>query len=88
MAAVAMPDPALGERLCVYVVPRVGATVTLDSFTEVMKVAGVAAFKLPEALVIVDSLPTTKVGKIDKKEIRGDVQRRLAQGLLSGGPER
>jgi 2,3-dihydroxybenzoate-AMP ligase len=82
VAAVAMPDPQLGERLCVYVVPRPGATVTLEQFTEHMRIAGVAAFKLPEALVVVDQLPTTKVGKIDKKSIRADLQHRLDDGLI------
>jgi 2,3-dihydroxybenzoate-AMP ligase len=82
VAAVAMPDPDLGERLCVYVVPRDGAQVTLDQFTTVMRDAGVAAFKLPEALVLVEELPTTKVGKIDKKSIRADLQQRLESGRI------
>ena len=77
VAAVAMPDPQLGERLCVYVVPRPGAMVTLEEFTNHMRNVGVAAYKFPEALVIVDQLPTTKVGKIDKKRIRADLQQRL-----------
>lgn len=83
VAAVAMPDPLLGERLCVYVVPRDGAQVTLDDFTAVMDAAGVARFKLPEALVVVDRLPVTKVGKIDKKTIRADVLARLTDGRLA-----
>jgi 2,3-dihydroxybenzoate-AMP ligase len=82
VAAVAMPDPTLGERLCVYVVPRPGTTVTLDEFTAVMRQAGVATFKLPEVLVSVEALPTTKVGKIDKKGIRADLQGRLSAGLI------
>ena len=82
VAAVAMPDPDLGERLCVYVVPRPGTTVTLNDFTAVMRQAGVASFKLPEMLVSVDQLPTTKVGKIDKKDIRADLQGRLTAGLI------
>jgi 2,3-dihydroxybenzoate-AMP ligase len=40
--------------------------------------AGVARFKLPEHLVVVDELLTTKVGKIDKKALREDLARRLA----------
>jgi len=82
VAAVAMPDRNLGERLCVYVVPRSGAQVTLDQFTDVMRAAGVAAFKLPEALVLVEQLPMTKVGKLDKKSIRADLQQRLDSGQI------
>lgn len=88
VAAVAMPDPVLGERLCVYVVPRDGALVTLDDFTAVMDAAGVARFKLPEALVLVDQLPVTKVGKIDKKTIRADALARLTDGRLTESTRR
>jgi 2,3-dihydroxybenzoate-AMP ligase len=78
VAAVAMPDPELGERVCVYVVPHPGSTVTLEQIRGSM--AGVARFKLPEHLVLVDELPTTKVGKIDKKALRADISERLAAG--------
>lgn len=78
VAAIAMADPDLGERVCVYVVPRSGAAVSLDGVRSVMERAGVARFKLPERLVLVEELPTTKVGKIDKKALREDIARRLA----------
>ena len=69
VAAVAAPDPELGERVCVFVVPRPGATLTLDEVRAAMQ--GVAGFKRPERLELVDELPVTKVGKIDKKALRG-----------------
>lgn len=75
VAAVAMPDPSLGERLCVYVVPQPGADVTLEAVREHLAAAEVAAFKLPERLEIVGELPMTKVGKIDKRALREDVAR-------------
>jgi 2,3-dihydroxybenzoate-AMP ligase len=83
VAAVAMVDHALGERVCVYVVPRDGESVTLDEIRTAMGAAGVARFKLPEHLVVVDRLLTTKVGKIDKKALREDLSARLA----AAGPE-
>ena len=46
-----------------------------------MRDAGVAAYKLPEVLVIVDDMPLTKVGKIDKKALRDDLARRGTIGL-------
>ncbi|MEU4227786.1 AMP-binding protein [Nonomuraea sp. NPDC026600] len=76
-AAVAMPDRVLGERVCVYVVPRPGTTITLDEIRTTMERSGVARFKIPEHLVIVDELISTKVGKIDKKALRADIARRL-----------
>ncbi|MFV9453946.1 (2,3-dihydroxybenzoyl)adenylate synthase [Rhodococcus sp. NM-2] len=78
-AAVAMPDPKLGEKLCLYLSLTDGHDVTLDDVVTLMNEAGVARFKLPERLVIVDQMPTTKVGKIDKKAMREDIRERLAK---------
>ncbi|WP_413250229.1 (2,3-dihydroxybenzoyl)adenylate synthase [Sinomonas flava] len=78
VAAVAMPDPVLGERLCLYVTLRPGAELTLERVQEALRSYGIAAFKLPERLVVVEELPTTKVGKINKKELRADIAARQA----------
>jgi salicylate---CoA ligase len=80
VAAVAMPDPQLGERICLYVVARAGTTVTLANIRASMEGIGVAHFKLPEHLVLVDELATTKVGKIDKKALRSDIAERIGSG--------
>jgi 2,3-dihydroxybenzoate-AMP ligase len=79
VAAIAMPDPGLGERVCLYVVPRPGADVTLADVRQSMENKGVAAYKLPERLVICAELPTTKVGKIDKSALRTDIAARLEE---------
>ncbi|MEE1830156.1 (2,3-dihydroxybenzoyl)adenylate synthase [Streptomyces sp. SP17KL33] len=76
-AAVAMPDDRLGERVCLYVVPEPGHTVSLDDVHQVMERAGTARFKFPDRLVTVPELIATKVGKIDKKALRADIARRL-----------
>ena len=78
VAAVAMPDAVLGERVCLYVVPRAGAELTLEQVRQSIEDLGVARYKLPEYLVLTDSLPATKVGKIDKKALRADIAERLA----------
>ncbi|WP_328770152.1 (2,3-dihydroxybenzoyl)adenylate synthase [Streptomyces sp. NBC_00286] len=79
VAAVAMPDPVLGERVCLYVVPAPGRPApTLDTIRAAMEEAGVARFKLPERIVCVEELAATKVGKIDKKALRADIAARLA----------
>jgi 2,3-dihydroxybenzoate-AMP ligase len=77
-AAVAMPDQMLGERLCLYITVKPGCEVTLEQIQELLRRTGVAAFKIPEHLVVVDELPTTKVGKINKKDLRADIAERLA----------
>lgn len=86
-AAVSMPDPALGERVCLYVVPRAGAAVELADVVAAMDRAGVARFKHPERLVTVEALPVTPIGKTDKKALRSDIAARLAaEAVGSAGP--
>ncbi|WP_346660186.1 AMP-binding protein [Amycolatopsis sp. QT-25] len=79
-AAVAMPDPELGERVCVYVVCRPGIAVSLVDVLAVMNRAEVAPFKLPDRVIQVDTLPVTNIGKIDKRALRADIARRLSAG--------
>ncbi|MEU1969602.1 AMP-binding protein [Micromonospora sediminicola] len=76
-AAVAMPDPVLGERVCLYVVGRPDMAPSLADVEKVMKSADVARFKIPERLVVVESLPMTAIGKIDKKALRVDIAARM-----------
>jgi 2,3-dihydroxybenzoate-AMP ligase len=52
--------------------------VTLEQVREAMHSRGVAKFKLPERLELIDELPVTKVGKVDKKALRADIAARLA----------
>ncbi|WP_434739764.1 (2,3-dihydroxybenzoyl)adenylate synthase [Micromonospora sp. SH-82] len=75
-AAVALPDPDLGERVCLVVIPTPGAQVELAVVREALARAGIAAFKLPERLVTVETLPTTPLGKVDKKALRAFVAER------------
>jgi 2,3-dihydroxybenzoate-AMP ligase len=39
----------------------------------------VAAHKLPDRLVLVEAIPTTNVGKMDKKALRADIAHRIEQ---------
>lgn len=77
-AAVAMPDPALGERVCLYLVPQEGRSFDLDEVRDHLTGLGIAKYKLPERLQIVSSIPTTKVGKLDKKALREDIATQLS----------
>lgn len=77
-AVVGMPDAELGERVCLYVVPLHGKTVSLENFRAEMVRADLARFKLPERLVVLDSLPHTTVGKVDKKVLRADIRERIS----------
>lgn len=75
-AVVAMPDGRLGERTCAYLVAD-GERMTLDDVRQHLIRLGVAKFKWPERLEWLDELPTTLVGKINKKQLRSDVAAKL-----------
>jgi acyl-CoA synthetase (AMP-forming)/AMP-acid ligase II len=68
VAIVPRPDPVMGEIGVAAVVPRSGATVSLESLRA--HAAGeLAAYKLPEALHVVDALPLTAGEKIDRRAL-------------------
>lgn len=69
-AAVAMPDEHLGEKTCIFVVPKAGETVTLGEITSYMKEQGIATYKLPERLELVEVIPRNPVGKVLKTVLR------------------
>ncbi len=71
VAAIALPDKKYGERNCVVIVLREDCEgLTLGEVRGAMEEFGVAKYKFPDQLEIVESLPTTNVGKIDKSLLR------------------
>lgn len=73
-AAVAMPDAVFGERVCVYIVTREGATAPeLDELRVHLAGRGVGKELWPEHLVVVDGdLPRASGGKIAKATLRAN----------------
>jgi non-ribosomal peptide synthetase component E (peptide arylation enzyme) len=83
-AVVGMPDARLGERACAYVVLRPGQTLTFDEMIAGLKGLGAGVLQFPERLEIVEELPKTAVGKVDKKALRGEITEKLkAEGVVS-----
>jgi len=77
-AVVGMPDPVLGERICVYLVVRHGkAAPTVAELGGHMEAIGLAKFKWPERVEVIGALPLTKVGKLDKAVMRADIRAKL-----------
>jgi 2,3-dihydroxybenzoate-AMP ligase len=74
IAAIGFPDPKLGERVCVVVVPDLGCKSSAEELRQrlvtYLDQRDVAKFKWPEMLVLVDELPKTGTGKIQKKVLR------------------
>jgi acyl-CoA synthetase (AMP-forming)/AMP-acid ligase II len=70
-AAVAMPDEVLGERVCLFVVPQdADQPPTLEQILAFMREEGIAVYKLPERLELIDAIPRNPVGKILKRDLR------------------
>lgn len=75
---VAMPDPRLGERACAYVVLKdPEQKLTLEEIRVFFAEKDVAKCKYPERIEIVDSLPRTASGKIQKVVLREDIKNKL-----------
>nr|AVR52597.1 2,3-dihydroxybenzoate-AMP ligase [Streptomyces sp. FXJ1.235] len=75
VAVVPVPDPFLGERVGAYVVAD-GTPPELRELKEALHAAGLADYKLPDWLAIVDELPLTGLGKVDKKALAADAAAR------------
>ncbi|MDP2646114.1 MAG: AMP-binding protein [Desulfobacterales bacterium] len=77
VAVIGMPDRVLGERICAYVKPKAGRTVTLGQIVTHLKDQGASVMLLPERVEPVDEMPLTLIGKQDKKTLRADIARKL-----------
>jgi 2,3-dihydroxybenzoate-AMP ligase len=78
VACVPMPDPVLGERTCAFVILQPGATLTLKELTNFLLDKGIAKFKLPERLEVVDDFPLSKFGKVSKHVLTQQIVDKLA----------
>ena len=70
-AVVAYPDTRLGEKVCAYLVAEPGSCLTVEMIKNyLVGTRDVAIQKVPERVVVVDELPTTASGKIQKYLLR------------------
>ncbi|WP_194834454.1 (2,3-dihydroxybenzoyl)adenylate synthase [Nocardia sp. XZ_19_369] len=68
---VSVPDERLGERSCVFVLATDPATPpALSQIRQFVRERGVATWKIPDLLQVVDSFPETGVGKISRRSLR------------------
>jgi cyclohexanecarboxylate-CoA ligase len=70
VAVVAMPDARLGERACAFVVPCTGERPTFEEMTAFLAKEGMAKSYWPERLELVEAMPRTPSGKIQKFKLR------------------
>ena len=78
VACVPMPDPILGERMCAFVIPQPGMTLSLDDIVRFLLDKGIAKYKLPERLELVDNFPLSNIGKVSKFALTQLITEKLA----------
>jgi non-ribosomal peptide synthetase component E (peptide arylation enzyme) len=83
VAIVGYPDKEMGERCCACVITKAGQDLSFQEMVDFLKERKLAMYKLPEKLVIMNSFPTVgDSGKINKKELKKDIEDQLAIGKI------
>ncbi len=70
VTVVGLPDEEMGERVCACVIAKPGSVLSLEDIRAHFKSLGVAPFKCPERLHVVDEFPVTMSGmKVDRRRL-------------------
>ncbi|MAD63078.1 class I adenylate-forming enzyme family protein [Haliea sp.] len=86
-AAVAMPDPVFGERVCIYVVEKSLANLSLPMLVEFLDAQGVSKEYFPEKMILLDELPVVSGGKVAKHVLREDIRVKTEAGFETSNPD-
>ncbi len=82
VACVPMPDAAMGEKMCAFVILKAaaaaGPALTLPALVAFLNTFEIARFKLPERLEIVPDFPVSTFGKVSKKDLAARIAAQLA----------
>lgn len=80
-----MPDKMFGEKACAFLIMRDGREpLTVQSLGEFLLTTGIAKFKLPERVEVIEAFPLTRVGKVDKAQMRAATAK-LVESEAAGG---
>jgi acyl-CoA synthetase (AMP-forming)/AMP-acid ligase II len=72
-AVIGVPDERLGEKVCACICLRPGASLDLGEIVGRLTSCGLATYKLPQALHVVETLPMTASGKVQKHLLRAQL---------------
>jgi acyl-CoA synthetase (AMP-forming)/AMP-acid ligase II len=78
-AVVAMPHERLGEGVCAFVVPQRERSVDVQTLAAWLERAGLAKQKFPERVELIDDLPRTASGKVQKNVLRERIAAKIEQ---------
>ena len=77
-AAIGVPNEKSGELIKVFLVVKPGMTLTKEQVLEHTR-ANLTGYKIPRQVEFRDSLPTTNVGKILRRELRDEELKKQGQ---------
>ena len=73
-----VPDDETGEVVVAFVTPKQGEAVTEDAIRQHCK-QSLTNYKVPRIVVIRNDLPKSPVGKVLRKDLRGEAQQAFLQ---------
>jgi 2,3-dihydroxybenzoate-AMP ligase len=83
VACVPMPDAAMGEKMCAFVILKVGQSLDLKTLVSFLVTKEIAKFKLPERLEVLVDFPVSTFGKVSKKALGELVTSKLKAELAA-----
>jgi len=77
VAVVGMPDPILGEKVCAFIIPKKGSTISFEEIISHLNEKKTSVLYFPERIEVIEEIPLTNVGKVDKKRLREEIKEKL-----------
>lgn len=77
VSAVGMPDPIFGERVCAFIKPKKDVMISFEEVISYLKEKKTSVLYLPERIELLEEMPLTNVGKVDKKRLREEIKEKL-----------
>ena len=87
VAIVAMPHERMGETVCAFVIAHPGRAQGVDvpGLAAFLEQSGLARQKFPERVELVEDLPRTASGKVQKNVLRERIAQLTSDNVTSGG---
>nr|MSZ94189.1 cyclohexanecarboxylate-CoA ligase [Actinomycetota bacterium] len=73
VAVIGLPDSRTGERVCAAIVLTPGATIDVPTLANHCIQLGLAKYKCPEQIVVLEAIERNSMGKIQKDKVRDAV---------------
>jgi fatty-acyl-CoA synthase len=81
VSVIGIPDDVMGEVAAAYIIPREGETIDPQEIVDYCH-GEIANFKVPRYVVLVDELPMTQSGKIQKFKLREMAKQAMDAGRM------